>query len=83
MARTMVDKAKGNGAVPLSNAPRLEPPTRQRGRLPELVVGIIVMVAFALGAVLVLEDLWAAVLLVMLASLALSATAFRLRRFGG
>mgnify|MGYP003645988179 CR=1 FL=1 len=51
MARTMVDKAKGNGAVPLSNAPRLEPPTRQRGRLPELVVGIIVMVAFALGAV--------------------------------
>jgi len=52
MARTMVDKAKGNGAVPLSDAPRLEPPPRQRGRLPELVVGIIVMVAFALGAVL-------------------------------
>ena len=52
MARTMVDKAKGNGAVPLSDAPRLEPPTRHRGRLPELVVGIIVMVAFALGAVL-------------------------------
>lgn len=52
MARTMVDKVKGNGAVPLSEAPRLEPPTRQRGRLPELVIGILVMVAFALGAVL-------------------------------
>lgn len=52
MARTMVEKAKGNGAVPLADAPRLEPPARQRGRLPELVIGIIVMVAFALGAVL-------------------------------
>ena len=52
MARTMVDKARGNGAVPLSDGPRLEPPARQRGRLPELVIGIIVMVAFALGAVL-------------------------------
>lgn len=54
MTRTTVDKARGNGngAVPLSDAPRLEPPARQRGRLPELVIGIIVMLAFALGAVL-------------------------------
>jgi Flp pilus assembly protein CpaB len=52
MARTMVDKTRGNGAVPLSDTPRLEPPARQRRRLPELMIGIIVMVVFALGAVL-------------------------------
>ena len=52
MAPTMVDRARGNGARLVSDAPRLQPPTRQRGRLPELVIGIIVMVAFALGAVL-------------------------------
>ena len=52
MAGTMVDRARGNGSGPLAGTPRLEPPTRQRGRLPELVIGLIVMVVFALGAVL-------------------------------
>lgn len=52
MTPTMVDKARGNGATAVSERPRLQPSTRQRGRLPELVIGIIVMVAFALGAVL-------------------------------
>lgn len=52
MAQTMRDRASGNGAGGVAESPLIEPPARGRGRLPELVVGLVVMIAFALGAVL-------------------------------
>jgi Flp pilus assembly protein CpaB len=52
MAQTTMDRARGNGARPVTDEPRLESPSRRRGRLPELAVGVGLMVAFALAAVL-------------------------------
>lgn len=46
-------KIQGNGAGGrVRESPRIEPPARRRGRLPEVAVGVIIMVGFALAAVL-------------------------------
>jgi hypothetical protein len=45
-------RAPGNGSVPSSGPLRVEPPTARRVRVPELVVGVALMVGFALAAVL-------------------------------
>lgn len=47
-----LEHARGNGSSALADAPKLEPPPSRRGRLPELAVGVVLMVGFALAAVL-------------------------------
>lgn len=45
-------RVQGNGAAPRPTPLRVEPPPRNRARVPELVVGVALMVGFALAAVL-------------------------------
>lgn len=53
MAQTTIDRARGNGAGPVRDTPNLEPPRAgRRSRVPELAIGVVLMVASALGAVL-------------------------------
>lgn len=53
MAQTTIDRARGNGAGPVRETPNIEPPgAGRRSRLPELAIGVVLMVASALGAVL-------------------------------
>ena len=52
MAQTTVDRARCNGAGTVADEPRLEAPSSRRGRLPELAIGLVLMVGFALAAVL-------------------------------
>ena len=42
----------GDGTRVRPDAPSLEPSPRRRARLPEMAIGVVLMVAFALGAVL-------------------------------
>jgi len=51
MAQTTIDRARGNGSTGVTDAPTIEPP-QGRTRLPELAIGIVLMVACALAAVL-------------------------------
>lgn len=51
MAETTIDRARSNGAKTLREAPAIRPQSR-RGRLPELAIGLALMVGFALAAVL-------------------------------
>ena len=52
MAETKVDRVRGNGAGRVADVPKLEAPSSRRGRLPELAIGVVLMVGFALAAVL-------------------------------
>lgn len=52
MAQTTADRVRGNGAGPVADAPRLEAPSGRRGRWPELAIGVVLMVGFALAALL-------------------------------
>ena len=52
MAQTTVDRARGNGAGQVAGQPKIEAPSSRRGRLPELAIGVALMVGFALAAVL-------------------------------
>ena len=45
-------RVPGNGSVPSGGPLRVEPPPARRVRVPELVVGVALMVGFALAAVL-------------------------------
>lgn len=45
-------RVQGNGAAPSPTPLRVEPPPGNRARVPELVVGVALMVGFALAAVL-------------------------------
>ncbi len=45
-------RAHGNGSAPSPTQLRVEPPPGRRTRVPELVVGVALMVGFALAAVL-------------------------------
>lgn len=45
-------RAHGNGSSPSQTPLRVEPPSGRRARVPELVVGVALMVGFALAAVL-------------------------------
>lgn len=51
MALTTPTNVSGNGSR-LRSEPTVEPAGRRRARLPELAIGLVLMVAFALGAVL-------------------------------
>lgn len=51
MAQTTIERNRSNGAGPLREAPAIQPRTK-RGRLPELAVGLLLMIGFALAAVL-------------------------------
>lgn len=51
MTETTIDRARSNGAKTLREAPAIQPQSR-RGRLPELAIGLALMVGFALAAVL-------------------------------
>lgn len=51
MAETTIDRARSNGAKTLREAPAIQPQSR-RGRLPELAIGLALMIGFALAAVL-------------------------------
>lgn len=52
MAQTTLDRARGNGHGALAESSKLEAPPGRRRRLPELAIGVALMVAFALAAVL-------------------------------
>lgn len=52
MAQTTADRVRGNGVGPVVDTPRLEAPSRRRGRWPELAIGVVLMVVFALAALL-------------------------------
>lgn len=52
MAQTAIDRVRGNGAGSVRDTPNIEPPRRGRGRIPELAIGMVLIVASALGAVL-------------------------------
>jgi flagella basal body P-ring formation protein FlgA len=45
-------RVQGNGSAPGAAPLRVEPPAGRRARVPELVVGVALMVGFALAAVL-------------------------------
>ena len=44
MAQTTLDRARGNGATSIADAPKVDAPAARRGRIPELAVGVVLMV---------------------------------------
>ncbi len=52
MTQSTTERQQQNGVRPIADSPRIDPRPGRRSRLPELSIGIVLMVASALGAVL-------------------------------